>query len=851
MDNSIKSFIIHYDFETYYKKDYYENTDWKDLIGKSGQTIKSSASTPIIRAKQPKIEADRIIKEDIEWEDNYRIVTVIKDSVKIEIHNFAPTQSVPKIKQPMKRSFVLKNDWLRYSKGIAEYAYDNAEGKCVYHQLTEYLINPPGKTNPTKFIDKQRTSEESLFQFFNKFVILNGLWDNDEQEFDLDYGVTTEMIAGLCKEIKRYMYAYDADGKVFHSVTEFSSKNYAPIVFYKVHGHFYLINDPICIRSVAESNKNSGVKIISSTIEEKVDKVMPEVFKMPFVARKVLIRRAQYLKEGLYLLKQSNLDQEILDFITTHKRIPKMAKTRNSNVIFIKFHQGFEETEDPKQQKWVTIAIDATTGEKYEYEDLKRVADANEIEYVNEGIGALILSILKKSKQHPREYLKDAQKQELFESYDNSCACCKLQCGDMEVDHIIPLAGGGSNDMSNLQPLCKDCHSSKCEEEKKLGVYSLKDPEGSTFNKTTLDNVVNTNEYKTWQFVERVPLTGPLKNVFRYDLNKCRRNCAYYNQFEYPVYSVMDIPRPFSGKIRCGEYYVETMNTYPFRGNGWYPSPLVQFGLDRDIIDIENIKTESIPSNKLPFDYFQKPIDTLLKAFEGEPDLQKGAINSMIGLLGRTKHSASSTKFSLCEFQASEWWGEDRPKSNVFIRTLKIDEEKSLYQGIFTEEIQVESTKYPLYRHILALEAIELYKLENILIEKGAVILDRKTDAIGYSSDSIIPVSEYWDESKTVPKYKVEYGCKLLDVEVLPRMMRETKIDNTIFELEWNIQKDYIYQRTLEEEVNRIIESNSSIHIDGAAGTGKSFLTNAIIKELNTRGYEYWSNKDKNKDART
>ena len=107
MDNSIKSFIIHYDFETFYKKDYYENTDFKDLIGKAGQTIKSSASTPIIRAKQPKIEADRIIKEDIEWEDNYRIVTVIKDSVKIEIHNFAPTQSVPKIKQPMKRSFVL------------------------------------------------------------------------------------------------------------------------------------------------------------------------------------------------------------------------------------------------------------------------------------------------------------------------------------------------------------------------------------------------------------------------------------------------------------------------------------------------------------------------------------------------------------------------------------------------------------------------------------------------------------------------------------------------------------------------------------------------------------------------
>lgn len=49
------------------------------------------------------------------------------------------------------------------------------------------------------------------------------------------------------------------------------------------------------------------------------------------------------------------------------------------------------------------------------------------------------------------------------------CQVCK-RFGKMEVDHIIPSHKGGSNELDNLQAICKDCHIDKTEKE----MYALR-----------------------------------------------------------------------------------------------------------------------------------------------------------------------------------------------------------------------------------------------------------------------------------------------------------------------------------------------------------------------------------------
>lgn len=48
----------------------------------------------------------------------------------------------------------------------------------------------------------------------------------------------------------------------------------------------------------------------------------------------------------------------------------------------------------------------------------------------------------------------------LCEEYGNACASCGRE-GELVIDHVLPLAKGGTNTIDNIQPLCPACNRQK------------------------------------------------------------------------------------------------------------------------------------------------------------------------------------------------------------------------------------------------------------------------------------------------------------------------------------------------------------------------------------------------------
>lgn len=714
---------------------------------------------------------------------------------------------------------------------------------------------------------KYKISKEKQFEIYNE-VCKNDAIATGDDVIDLKYddGVTIKMIHKLCKKYDISMYALDLNSQ-FIECNISANRNKGTLVYFIANEHMYMITNKQIISKISSqfrSQKSTSTKIFFQDNEIKIEQSdlknkHDNILKPDNCDIDIL----ENIKDTNIIFPTSNLQGAFLDIFKKYNFVPKTCETA-TEVTKITLNDG------PFENKNIDILIDPTHSKPYDTTTIKKLCGLLKIDFNNQGIGKLALEIkdLLLPSNPARIRFPPIVRKSILDNQNNECKSChKILKGNFEIDHIIPLATGGTNLRENLQALCKSCHNQKTSNERELSDYLNINDELSSYNNLTR-SIFDSKLMHKHAFVEKVDTVKNKDNIHSIDLTKNRKNILLYSKYEIPVFTVVDEPKRFdvnNDEIECGFYYIETKNYFPCRGNGWYSSPMIDYLLNKEIIKKQDIIYKLIPSLTIKEHNYKPFIDGVYKFYNSGDEkldyLIKDIVNSFIGACAQnTNEMCKATRYVQTEIDAGYY----SMLSGMRPNCLSDDDGNTLlYCMKKIENVLKDEDMRPTYLQILDIEAIELHKIAEMVKSNGGKVVELNTDCVTYEKSSRIPIDTFfWDSEKKVPKYRYDENPHLLKKESMKNYIRTEKYclgwindedwkEKTINEVSEEELENYeAWDEVFKMLTDKVIKSDKSWHIDGPAGTGKTTLLKQIIKILKELGKKVTVVTPTNKAAR-
>jgi 5-methylcytosine-specific restriction enzyme A len=721
----------------------------------------------------------------------------------------------------------------------------------------------------------------------DKFIDLcKEYYKNKNQCWSLEHGITPQCVNSICEKYDITHYCLDVHKSVIIKSLS-KNQNHKALIYFSVNNHMYLILDSEMRKSLVETVKekeNFNTSLLSDEVEEKTNIYDDyDIIENPTTF-------FTETKNTIYMFSRlgtSSINDVFQSLIVDHG-VPSNIRCKKTKI------EGFKYK---KNNIIYMFVCDNNALHNITYKEVKVLCEKNDLPFKNQTFMQVVKQLRSKYFDEITGRIKFTKefKEMVLEKSEKKCAGCEccLESKKYEIDHIKPLASGGTNQIDNLQALCKACHRDKTANENEQGLYVKFSDTESCFN-NTVQEIMNSALSHAYAFVEpiREPTKG--KKLFTIDINKCRRNILLNHKHDYCIFNVMDEPEVFEEKTKIieGLYYIETDSYFPLRGNGWYYHSLVQYCLDNKIITKNNIKYVIYSSSTVKHDYYNGFINYCNKHilnydqiqeyyntrtdeninFEGAPqedetcinlnddgeyekiyvvknkcilsDYKKSCINSMIGgfkpntqkkVNWRSVHVTES-KIEALQFSIQY--------EGSYIDTF-VSNNKLFFHVFAPSKTTNIETERPLYDQIVQQEAMELHRLKTLVESKGGVVTDINTDAITctfpndkFPFDLIDEknLDYYWDELKTVPKYKLEPNAKRVKY---PKLVHYMRFDNYTLHTEpWDITPD-VPDNNFEPLINKILDSNESWLINGPPGAGKTTLINKIKEYLTNNNKVY------------
>jgi 5-methylcytosine-specific restriction endonuclease McrA len=297
-----------------------------------------------------------------------------------------------------------------------------------------------------------------------------------ENTWSFKDGVTPGCIDYLCRKYDISHYAYDILQKCFIKYVS-KNQNLPALCYYAVDHHMYLIKDAKLIKSLVEKAKVkdlNSVNLNENLCEKKspfadaniYENVEPKNMTKLTASENVII----YSRLGF-----NSINDILIDCIKLYG-VPSAIKSSRSQI------QQFAYTIN---NKTYILSNDPNDVKVMNWKTVQNLCIRNKIEFTNQTFTKYCQQMKDKFETPVRKEFNDDEKHHILKLHKFKCKLCDIAIGGkvkFDIDHIRPLSNGGSNELDNIQPLCKPCHKDKTLNEQLEGAFNKVDDAISTID---------------------------------------------------------------------------------------------------------------------------------------------------------------------------------------------------------------------------------------------------------------------------------------------------------------------------------------------------------------------------------
>lgn len=242
-----------------------------------------------------------------------------------------------------------------------------------------------------------------------------------------------------------------------------------------------------------------------------------------------------------------------------------------------------------------------------------------------------------------------------------------------------------------------------------------------------------------------------------WDMNKQYTSILRNSKMNWLLFDMFSVPVPYSGIVGDAYYFIETSNTMPCKGNGWYSRIIAEYLIKNEIehqilYEIKAVKT-------LKPDFFAPFVD---KVMADVPDGFKFITNTFCGALNTHDKKSASVQATTEKAVVIE----KCLTKGALMCKFEVEDETIFCAATIKSEVLSENNM-PIYSQILDSAAVLLAEGIKHLEAKGCSIRSYNTDSITFKHPSTLEIDlptcmlGGWKTEESKPfEYQVKPMCK-------------------------------------------------------------------------------------------